>query len=77
MDRMVSSSLQDLPSAMTHPGALQPHLQAPPHGQGDETDQDVGLHPVFKLMIDGAQAQIGFAGAKGIFHLGQLDIPVP
>jgi hypothetical protein len=35
----------------------------------------VRLHALFFVVEDGAQAEIAFAGAKGVFDFGELDIP--
>ena len=69
--------VEDLAGAVAQALGLEPALQGAPHHQGDEADQDVGLHAVFFVMKEWPQAQIAFAAPKGIFGLGQLDVALP
>jgi hypothetical protein len=44
---------------------------------GQERDEDMGLDALLKLVINGAQGQIGLKIFEGFLHLTQLHIKLP
>ena len=58
-------------------GALLPHLEALPQHEGEEADQDVGLHAIGALMPDRSHAQLILLDAEGGLGLGELDVGLP
>jgi hypothetical protein len=42
--------------------------------KGHVADEDVGLHTLFKLMVDGTDAEISFEFVEGLLHLGLVYI---
>ena len=75
MISLISSS--SFLGAVPSPDAFIHCCKGPPQRQGEKTDQDMSLGPVFLLMEDRSHPQIMFCGAEGIFNLGKLDIGVP
>ena len=72
-----SQLLDYLTGRVAHGFGFEPEFEGAPHGQRQEADQDVRLHPILLLVKDRAQAQVAFARAKGIFDFCKLDVPAP
>lgn len=69
--------LKELSRRGAEPSRLHPLLKRSPHGQGQKTDQDMGLGPVLSLMVDWSHAEIRLFGPEGVFHFGQLNVARP
>ena len=50
-------------------GAALPHLQALPQNEGEEADEDVGLHTLLALMPDRPDVQLILLDAEGGFDI--------
>lgn len=57
--------------------ALLPHLETLPQHEGEEADQDVGLHAIGALMPDWPHAQLILVNAEVGLGLGELDVGSP
>jgi len=69
--------VQDRAGAPPEPRPLLPLLQGFPQDVGEETDEDVGVHPVGALMPDRADTQFALLNAEGRFGVRQLDVGPP
>ena len=56
--------LEDGPRRIAETGALLPHLQGLPQDEGEEADEDVGLHAILALMPDRANRELVLLDAE-------------
>ena len=67
----------EFPWAIADSGRLHPLAQGAVHHKTQETNENVGLDSLGRLMENGANPHFSFEHPKGLFNFGQLNVGLP